>query len=111
MICWKCQKNVEDFEGRVPFRSSCDHCASWLHVCVNCKHYKPGLPNDCAVPDTPIVSDREKYNFCEDFSLSTSVPEKKNDIADAEKRLFGDDGVEDQGKQSGNDRFNSLFGD
>ncbi|MFT4552815.1 MAG: hypothetical protein ACI9S8_001446 [Chlamydiales bacterium] len=111
MICWKCQKTLEDFEGRVPFRSSCDYCASCLHVCVNCKHYKPGLPNDCTVPDTPMVSDREKYNFCEDFSLKTAIFEKKDDISDAARKLFGDDSEENQDKKLGNDRFNSLFGD
>jgi hypothetical protein len=111
MICWKCQAEFEDFEGRVPFRSSCESCASWLHVCVNCKHYKIGLPNDCAIPDTVRVNDREKYNFCEDFSLKAPSPKEESDISKVAKQLFGNDGEEENKKNSGKDGFNSLFAD
>lgn len=69
----------------------CDKCSAWLHCCKNCTHYKPGLPNDCDVPGTDYIADREKMNFCEEFHLLGKAPEKKADPKDVMRRLFGDE--------------------
>lgn len=92
MLCWNCGKELEDPPmGRVGFRETCDHCLAYLHCCMNCKYYKPGLPNDCMVPGTDSISDREKSNLCEEFAQAGKGPEKKADISEIEKRLFGED--------------------
>lgn len=59
---------------KIGFRSECLHCGVSLHVCKNCRNYRPGKPNDCLVPGTDPISDREAMNFCEDFSLAPSTP-------------------------------------
>lgn len=78
MKCAYCG-SLQEFSGKVPFRASCEVCGRDLHTCKNCKYYSPGKPNDCLVPGTLYISDREAYNFCEDFSprQDASPPQKK----------------------------------
>ena len=42
----------------------------------------PGKPNDCAVPGTEYVRDREAANFCEEFKVKTAS------AANQEKKKF-----------------------
>jgi len=89
--------------GKLPFRATCDKCGSWLHCCKNCKHYRPGLPNDCFIPGTEYIADREGCNFCEEYALLGKGADQKGSASDASKRLFGEDTTER--KKS----FDSLF--
>jgi hypothetical protein len=86
MRCVHCSEEQDLPEKKVPFRAACSKCGRDLHSCLNCKHYAPGKPNDCAVPGTEYVRDREMYNFCEDFfpknSPSTPTPKKKDSFDD-----------------------------
>lgn len=88
MHCWNCGKPYEiPLYGKLSFRASCEHCLVDLHCCKNCKYYKVGQPNDCLVPGTDFISDREKYNFCEEFScLGLAPTENKSD----KKKNFDD---------------------
>ena len=107
MLCWKCQKDLEDPPSpRLPFRATCDHCSAWLHCCVNCRHYQPGLPNDCQIPGTEQIADREACNFCDEFSLAekTDSPQASS-LDDVSKKLFGE-GTDETPKS-----FNDLFND
>lgn len=111
MKCWNCGVNETDPAwGKLPFRSSCQACHAALHCCRNCVHYKPGLPNDCAIPGTDPITDRTATNFCEDFKLLGQGPSKAGDPSQAAKRLFGDD---DGAPKAGDpkQRFDSLFHD
>ena len=88
--CWHCGASQElSSQGKLAFRASCTKCHSWLHCCKNCKNYKPGLPNDCAVPGTDYIADREANNFCDEFQLLGVAPPAKVDPKAIEKRLFG----------------------
>ena len=86
MICWKCKKSIEAKE-KILFRATCPHCDIDLHVCVNCRFYAPGKPNDCSVPGTDFIRNREAANFCEEFRVKSSFDPPKNNP----------------------DKFNSLF--
>lgn len=105
MNCWKCAKQVSEIPVKIGFRAVCPHCDVDLHVCRNCRYFSPGKPNDCAVPGTDYVRDREAANLCEEFKVqvqnlpSASVerarrllgadePEKKKDF----RSLFKDEG-------------------
>ncbi|MBI5273222.1 MAG: hypothetical protein HY861_04490 [Chlamydiia bacterium] len=55
---------------KVGFRASCPHCSSDLHACIGCRYYAVGKPNDCIVPGTEFIKDREAANFCEEFKPS-----------------------------------------
>lgn len=76
MNCWKCGALLPDTERKISFRALCDSCGFGLHCCKNCRNYAPGRPNDCAVPGTEYVADREANNFCEEFSLLGKAPVK-----------------------------------
>lgn len=92
MHCWKCGAPLENFpRNKVPFRATCDKCGSWLHCCKNCKNYKPGMRNDCKIPETDYIRDREAMNHCEYFELLGSAPPPKPNLDDIAKRLFKDD--------------------
>lgn len=106
MICFKCKTEIDLSGKKVGFRDTCDACGTDLHICKNCKYYFPGKPNDCLVPNTEYVTDREKFNFCEDFSPQNVSKNfdflKKEDIA---KKLFKDSDGEDDFPNS----LDSLF--
>jgi len=92
MKCWKCGAQLPDPTwGKIPFRATCDICDIPLHCCKNCVHYKPGLPNDCAVPNTEYIRDRTASNLCEDFKVLGQGPQKTIDPKDIAKRLFKDE--------------------
>ena len=87
--CWKCRRPLEG--GKILFRATCPHCDADLHVCKNCRYYAIGKPNDCAIPGTEPIRDREAANFCEEFAPrkdSSSPP--SSDKSKAEK-LFGEE--------------------
>lgn len=105
MRCWKCKTELETPPlNKLPFRAICDKCQSWLHCCKNCLHYRPGLPNDCAIPNTEWIADREKGNFCEEFSLLGEIPLKKEKSNPLLERLFGE-------KPEKKKNFDDLFHD
>ena len=90
MDCWKCGKQAIDPMTRVGFRAACPHCEMDLHVCKNCRYYAPGKPNDCAVPGTEYIRDREAANFCEEFRPKSYDP-KSSDALKRARRLFGEE--------------------
>lgn len=111
MNCWHCGTHLEEApEKRLPFRAICDKCTAWLHCCKNCKNYKPGLPNDCAVPGTEYIADREACNFCEEFVLKGEKPAQQANPDDVARRLFGESSKRPQ-KPSSKNNFDNLFND
>lgn len=92
MKCWSCgaEQAKEKIERKLSFRAACEKCCVWLHCCKNCKNYKPGFANDCLVPGTESISNREAMNFCEDFELLGLGVSKKIDPNEVFRRLFGD---------------------
>lgn len=109
MRCWNCDAPLKaPPHGKYPFRAECDVCNAALHCCRNCVYYKPGLPNDCAVPGTDFIADRTKMNFCEDFRILGQHLPKGKDPSQIEKRLFGDDNPPTTHPKN---RFDSLFKD
>ena len=98
--CWKCAKPISELPVKIGFRAACPHCSADLHVCKNCRYYAIGKPNDCLVPGTEPIRDREAMNFCEDFK---PLIHKESPSSDRHKRLFGE--IEKKAD------FNSLFKD
>jgi hypothetical protein len=74
MNCWKCFKVLSEKEIKVGFRAVCPSCDVDLHTCSNCRYYCIGKPNDCLVPGTESIRDREAANFCEEFKPKTNTP-------------------------------------
>jgi len=116
MYCHKCKKKLDLPNKKIGFKETCFFCEVDLHVCKNCRFYLIGKPNDCLVPNTEYVSDREKNNFCEEFSFKDGLEEdnskSKKDIA---KKLFenpdSDDPDHDPDQNDSDNGFDSLFKD
>ena len=87
MYCYKCRQK-QDTSIKIGFRAICPNCERDLHVCKNCRYYYPGKPNDCLIPGTEPVRDREAFNFCEDFVPGDKLPEEPKKAEDIEKKLF-----------------------
>lgn len=86
--CWKCGKEIVDLPKKISFRELCPHCTSYLHCCKNCKFYAPGHSNQCLIPGTDPISDRETLNYCEEFQLKTKGQEPKKNPDDIARNLF-----------------------
>ncbi len=91
MICWKCRKTIDSLDGKVGFRATCPSCGIDLHTCTNCRYYSPGKPNDCLIPGTEWIRDREAANFCEDFKIRVDDPQGKNPDKKKFDSLFKDE--------------------
>lgn len=112
--CWKCGAQLDLPSGPLSFRATCEQCGSALHSCINCKNFRPGsgLPNQCAIPGTDFVADREGSNFCEEFLLAGTKIKSKVDPDAIKRRLFGEDGADEKRPPDNpKGRFDSLFGD
>jgi hypothetical protein len=88
--CWKCLKEYES-PSKISFRGTCPSCDVDQHVCKNCRHFSPSKPNDCIVPGTEYVRDREAANFCEEFSIKAPAGSPQSDPMKRAKKLFGED--------------------
>lgn len=93
-MCYACGSATPENE-RPEFRDVCPVCGHPLHVCRNCRFYKPGAHWDCVETVGEPVNDKEKGNFCEWFSMA-----KVRDEA------FG---AEERESRSARSKFDDLF--
>ena len=59
-----------DPKTRIVRDTACPQCGRDLHACVQCRHYEPTAHNKCREPQAEWVTDRERRNFCDYFSLN-----------------------------------------
>jgi hypothetical protein len=63
--CWHCGQGLTEVDlGR---EAACSNCGKQVHVCRNCRFYRPGRPNDCMEPIAEAVANKERANFCDYF--------------------------------------------
>jgi hypothetical protein len=112
MFCWKCKAEFElPITEKISFRATCEKCSAWLHVCKQCRHHVPGKPNECNVPGTDFIADREMANYCDDFSPKLQKEESTISSKEAiAKKLFGEE-RESEKPLNPSDPFSSLFKD
>lgn len=97
-MCCKCGKPIDNIA--IYRNSVCDFCKSDLHSCVNCRFYEQGRHYDCNEQIEEPISDKERANFCDSFSVkrifnsSTSSAQHKKQTAQS---------------SAARDLFNSLF--
>ena len=104
MYCFHCKEKID--LQKIHFKSTCEKCFSYLHVCKNCKNYFPGKPNDCTLFDVENIPDKEKFNFCEEFKPLDQINSDSSDsISSISKKLF------DEGEDNNPSSFDSLFKD
>lgn len=76
---------------KIAFRAVCPHCGVDLHTCTNCRYYAPGKPNDCIVPGTDPIRDREASNLCEEFKVKTDLSNRIESDKKKFNSLFRDE--------------------
>ncbi len=70
MACFSCNAEVVLAAGeRIGFRDTCPACDADLHSCRNCGLYDPSAYNECRESSAEWVSDRERANRCDYFTL------------------------------------------
>jgi hypothetical protein len=98
-ICQKCGNNLEAFlsklSGNKPSRQdNCPQCLSDLKCCVNCEFYDSSRKWECREDISERISDKEKSNFCDYFSINREASKKiesltsKNELLNAAEALF-----------------------
>ncbi len=91
-MCYACGTKLPARE-QLGFRDLCPDCGRAVHVCRNCRFYKPGAHWDCAETVSELVADKEKANFCEWFSPSPEAGaglSKSSDAAGKARSSFDD---------------------
>lgn len=85
--CFSCGKAL-NLAGEISRREECSSCHADVHVCKNCHFYDRTAYNECREPQSDVVSDKDRSNFCDYFQLSTkgakSGPTKEDLKAQAE---------------------------
>lgn len=97
-LCHKCGAPWQKGEQRQPgFKESCSQCGAYLHCCRNCRFHRPSAHNQCYIPNTEHVGNREGLNFCEEFEFRSAAEsgheetEKKQQARDQFQSLFKED--------------------
>ena len=90
--CFKCRNELE-FIVKVGVKvgrlDTCEHCASNLHCCRNCRFYDPNVHNECLETTADFIRDREASNFCSHFEMKncSEAPEEDTSVASAKSKL------------------------
>jgi len=92
----KCHKCGLEFDEKYKpgFNDACEKCASYVHVCKNCRLYDEFAPGGCKSPTTEQVKDPEGQNYCDEFELrdekeDSGREERTKQARDALDNLFG----------------------
>lgn len=111
-LCHRCGRPWVS-EKKIPgVKEYCEQCSAYLHCCLNCRFYDPKVHNQCAIPTTDWVGDKEGANFCDEFVFRDAQSESQDqgEASSAREKLdtlFGDGGgLSDSEKL---DAFKNLF--
>lgn len=97
--CQKCGNNLEAFLSKLPGnkpsrQDTCPQCLSDLKSCLNCEFYDSSRKWECREDISERVSDKEKNNFCDYFSMNRKASKKsdsepsRNALLNAAEALF-----------------------
>lgn len=70
--CHFCGTTI-DVKLRIVRDTECPSCGRDLHACVQCRHFDRSAHNMCRETQAEWVTDRDRRNFCDYFSLNASA--------------------------------------
>ena len=87
-LCYKCKKELPEDEIRfLQRRDTCMHCGAEMRCCLNCRFWDENA-SLCREGVGDFIRDREKANFCSQFSFNKDRQAPEIDkIAEAKARL------------------------
>ena len=92
--CYKCSHELEFEMGQKIYRQEdCPACKAYLRCCMMCEHFDPHAYNECHEIIAERVVDKEKWNYCEFFTISPKAANKDKERKDNLKKassLFKD---------------------
>ena len=92
----------------------CEECSAYLHCCLNCRFHDPSVHNECAIPTTDWVGDKEGANFCDEFVFIDVGDASSAEDGSSQARRALEDVLGDSDAPSDSDRmkrFKGLFGE
>jgi len=72
VVCHACRVDLE-FEDPIGRSTRCPRCSSELRCCLNCRFHDVSAYNDCAEPSAERVLEKDRANFCDYFSPSSTA--------------------------------------
>jgi len=67
-FCHFCKREIP-WETRILRTETCPWCRSDLHVCLNCVYHDTSRHNECQIPNTDRVRERDRANHCTVFKF------------------------------------------
>lgn len=98
LSCKKCGKVIE--LAQVFRNTTCPFCSADLHSCIHCNFYSKGSHYDCRETVDENITDKERANFCDCFSVNKNLTSTNRAQVDASIKKA------EEARAS----FNSLFG-
>ena len=71
-VCVLCGREVE-MDKYFSRKTVCPHCKGDLHICLNCRFYSETSHNKCLETKAEFQRSRDRANFCDYFSIVTTV--------------------------------------
>lgn len=68
-VCRFCGTAI-DVKLRIVRDTECPSCGRDLHACVQCRHFDRSAHNMCRETQAEWVTDRDRRNFCDYFSIN-----------------------------------------
>jgi hypothetical protein len=90
--CWHCGAGLT--KADYARETTCLACGKPTRVCLDCRHFARGRPNDCMEPLAERVLDKTRANFCEHFdptdrpAAAPSVTAPADSLRQAAQDLF-----------------------
>ena len=94
--CHRCGTEWVSEKRQPGVKEYCANCSAYLHCCRNCRFHDTTRHNECKIPNTDWVGDRNSANFCGEFefadtALETGGGEKEQDARRALDGLLGNE--------------------
>lgn len=88
IYCWHCKKELDEEDVRLlQRRDDCHHCGMDLRSCHNCRFWD-ARAELCREGLGDFIRDREKANFCSQFTFDQNREQPDFDkVAEAKNRL------------------------
>lgn len=90
--CFSCKREIEFSDKKIGLREECPHCGADMHSCKACDFYDVKAYNECREPSADRVTEKERANFCDYFTLrigSASADDAAARLRAAAEALFG----------------------
>ena len=92
LTCWNCAAAIVDEPLPLSRRASCRSCFAELHCCAMCRHYAPGVPDQCEQEGTEPPANKQVANVCDWFDPAAGRGSARDEDAARARldALFGD---------------------